>query len=176
MKNIYILAALILIFSSCDELKKLTDVTFEDVEFSADVPVATIQTAKGEASDVDGYPFGGTFPLYLNSEEEIAEYIDLVQSIQLTGYTMKPVGLSTENVIHLMTIMVNDVQMFSAADITSTSEFDESSVSQAAIDEFTESLKNDKMVTFSVAGTAAMPAIFTISQLFRTDITANPLN
>lgn len=176
MKNYYILlAAIVLIFSSCEKLKDLADVEIEST-FSADIPVATMQQAKGDigTDPVGAYPIEGTIPLSLDSDDKVADYIDLVKSIQLRGYTMKTVGLDEKNVINL-TIMINDVQMFSESGITSTSVFDESSISQAAIDELTSGLKKDKMVTFTVSGDATMPAIFTISQLFETVITANPL-
>lgn len=169
-----LLAALVLIFSSCDELKDLADVEF-DAEFNADIPVTNMAVSKSASLDDTSIPFGGSYLLELESDEEVAKYIDLLEGIVLTGYTMKPIGLTGEQMLNAITIKVNEVVMFSATDVVGTSEYTEADVDQAAIDEFTNSLLQNKKATISVEGTSNMTVNIVISQLFKTTITANPL-
>lgn len=174
MKKFSLFLGLIMLLSACDQLKNLADVTF-DADFAADIPLVTPAVANGEIG-ADEYPLGGSYTLKADDNEEVAEYIDLLKEISLTGYTMKPIGLSVDAVLSSLKIMINDVVLFEGTNIMSTSVYDESDVSQAAIDEFTKSMLDDKMVTFTVTGSSNQPVFVTISQLFETEITANPLD
>ncbi len=176
MKNLYYAFALVLVFASCDELKNLADVTI-DADFTADLPITSSAAAKGDVgADEVQFPLGGSYTLRADDNDEVADYLDKLKEVSLTGYTMKPVGLSAQNVIGSLVIKINDVVMFDGSDIVSTSVFTDADISEAAINEFTSSMLKDKKVTFTASGYSSMPLVITLSQLFETEITANPLN
>lgn len=172
MKNFYYLIAFLFVFSSCDELKKLADVEFNS-DFEVDIPLTTATLTK--SANVDGYTYGGSAYLNLGSDPDLEDYLDLIKSVDLKGYSLIPSGLPDGVVLNTLVISVNDVVFLSATNVDKNSVYSLADVNDAAIDELTSGLENDQSVLISVGGVSNIPFAFTLSQAFETKIVANPL-
>lgn len=145
-----------MIFTSCDTVKDWlsTDV---DTRLELSVPVnitATGMALKSADATLATYPFSKTGTLSLNENDDVADYIDKIKEVNISGVDATVLGLSSGQVIQTLTVSVNGVgTILTLTNVSSTSGKIIPNVPQATLDQIGSKLETDLSLTITVAGT-----------------------
>jgi PBP1b-binding outer membrane lipoprotein LpoB len=167
-----------IIFSGCEKIKSLADVTFE-AEFSTDLPVQVLPTKNN--SNVNG-AFFETATIDPLSDSEFAKYADKIKKIEVVEATAEIISINPSPITLITANLEASATDFSSAVWTFTNE----SLTQGKIitlgnensqwTNLQNILDSKEVFTVTLQGQADVDeASFTVRIKYKSKITANPL-
>ncbi|BAX79634.1 hypothetical protein [Labilibaculum antarcticum] len=107
-KTLFILFAMVVGFTSCDKVNDLKTKDFYDIELSKNtlVTVNTVESASLKIAET--YPFSETINLGFADIEEIKDYLNKLEAVDVTSVNCKITNL-TSGEIESLTISVPDL-------------------------------------------------------------------
>jgi hypothetical protein len=168
-------------FVGCDKIKEAATITLP-THLTTAIPV-TISSASGMKSlNIQAIPNPFSFSVNktysLTDNVDIEPYLDKVKAIDLTTVVVTVSGLSGSEVIHNLSLSVDGVgTIFTKDAISATNNSFPPTVDAAILDQVGTNLKNNRTITFTVAGTGStIPMTFTVSLNIGANVIAYVIN
>jgi hypothetical protein len=155
MKTKFFLIFMLLIaLVSCDQIKELAAVKIH-TNLKWNFPISVSSTGIVlKSGNTSSYPFTKTGTVSLNDDEDVAKYIDKIQSVAIDSVDASVLGLSSGQVIQTLAVSINGIgTIMTFTNVTSTSVLNPN-VSETLKDQIAEKLKTDHTLTAVVNGSA----------------------
>ncbi|WP_372752630.1 hypothetical protein [Labilibaculum sp.] len=169
-KTLLILFAIVTGFTSCDKVNDLKTKEFYDIELSKET-VITVNTAEAVSIKADeAYAFSETINLNLSDIDDIKDYLNKLEDVDVTSVNCEITGLSGGEIQTLI---------ISVPDLNFEFEFTEVSENQSLFVNFTavqldaiaDALLKNKTLKITISGTVSeQPSSFTIETLALVDV------
>lgn len=165
MKN-RILLYMVMVFTltSCEALKDLFSVEVETT-LETDIPVQVLASGTPlKSAGADVYTYSATGTLTLDENEDLEEYLDVIESITIESVEITIQGLSRDQVIESLVLSVEGIgTLVELTNITSSSGTFTPDISSTLLDQVCTTLETEKQITATVTGTSNYaPLQFTI--------------
>jgi hypothetical protein len=165
MKNrILLFMVMVFTLTSCEALKDLFSVEVETT-LETDIPVEVLASGNPlKSAGADVYTFSTTGTLTLDENEDLEEYLDVIESITIESVEITVQGLSRDQEIESLTLSVEGIgTLVELTNITSSSGTFTPEISSTLLDQVCASLETEKQITATVTGTSNYaPLQFTV--------------
>ena len=169
--------AAVLLVTGCDLIKDAAEVEFS-TDLTAVIPVVAPAKKAGNAlAEVNASNFSQSYPLELADNVDIEPYLEKIREINLQSLQVTVNGLTEGQIVNTLTLSVAGVgTVFTRSNITPANNSFTPEIESGILGNVGNKLKNDRMITLTVAGTASNPMAFTVNLTFDAGIVAGALD